>query len=58
MENYRMDEVDSLKLLEHLISRISGEKKDLTPCVLDEAASEEEKSEICIQLGTSASEEF
>jgi len=48
MERYRMDEVGSLKLLEHLIARVSDEKKDLTPCSLDDDASEDERNEICL----------
>lgn len=47
MEKDRFDEVRSIKLLEHLINRISAERQALRLHELDANASEDEKREVC-----------
>lgn len=47
MEKDLFDEIRSIKLLEHLISRISAERQGLRPQELDANASEDEKREVC-----------
>jgi len=58
-ENYRIDEINGLSLLEDLISRISSDKKNFNPHRLADNAKDDEKNEICLSFsGISASEDF
>lgn len=54
MEKDRFDEVRSIKLLEHLINRISADRQGLHPVKRDEFASEDEKREVCCNYNFSS----